>query len=312
MTLQPLRRATFGVLGAVAMTALGVLPAAAQAPAPAPAGASTLDAIKARGTLDLRRQHRPGGLRPAGQPGRVARLRRRLLPRPCRGDLQRPEQGPLRADHGAEPLHGAAVRRGRHAARATRPGRCRATPRWASTSPAINFYDGQGFMVKASAGVKSAKELNGATICVQPGTTTEQNLTDWARANNVQFTPVVIERLEELVSAYVSGRCDAYTTDVSGLAATRASQPKPGRAPDPARRDLARSRSARWSATATSASSTSCAGRTTRCVAAEELGVTQANVDADGGERRPSRGAAHAGQERRARADARRVDTTGW
>lgn len=92
---------------------------------------------------------------------------------------------------------------------------------------AINFYDGQGFMVKASAGVKSAKELEGATICVQPGTTTEQNLTDWARANRIRFTPVVIERLEEVISAYISGRCDAYTTDVSGLASTRSAQPRP-------------------------------------------------------------------------------------
>ncbi|MBE9606153.1 amino acid ABC transporter substrate-binding protein [Acetobacteraceae bacterium H6797] len=91
----------------------------------------------------------------------------------------------------------------------------------------ITFYDGQGFMVKASSGVKSAKELDGATICVQPGTTTEQNLTDWARSANIKFTPVVIERLEELVSAYVSGRCDAYTTDTSGLAATRSAQPNP-------------------------------------------------------------------------------------
>jgi general L-amino acid transport system substrate-binding protein len=87
----------------------------------------------------------------------------------------------------------------------------------------INFYDGQGFMVKASLGVRRATELNGATICVQPGTTNERNLADWARANRIQFTPVVIERQEEVVQAYVSGRCDAYTTDVSGLAATRAS-----------------------------------------------------------------------------------------
>ncbi|RYI04424.1 MAG: amino acid ABC transporter substrate-binding protein, partial [Acetobacteraceae bacterium] len=92
---------------------------------------------------------------------------------------------------------------------------------------ATNFFDGQGFMVKTSLGVKSAKELDGATICVQPGTTTEQNLTDWSRASRVRFTPVVIERLEELVSAYIAGRCDAYTTDVSGLAATRSAQPKP-------------------------------------------------------------------------------------
>ncbi len=93
--------------------------------------------------------------------------------------------------------------------------------------PAISFFDGQGFMVKASLGVRTARELDGATICVQPGTTTEQNLTDWARANRVNFTPVVIERLEEVVGAFVAGRCDAYTTDVSGLAATRAAQPRP-------------------------------------------------------------------------------------
>jgi len=91
----------------------------------------------------------------------------------------------------------------------------------------INFYDGQGFMVKTSAGVRTAADLNGATICVQPGTTTEQNLTDWARSNRIRFTPVVIERLEEVVGAYVSGRCDAYTTDVSGLASTRSAQPRP-------------------------------------------------------------------------------------
>jgi general L-amino acid transport system substrate-binding protein len=90
--------------------------------------------------------------------------------------------------------------------------------------PAINFYDGQGFMVKRSAGVNSARELDGATICVQPGTTTEQNLTDWARANRIRFQPVVIDRLEEVVNAYLQGRCDAFTTDVSGLASTRAAQ----------------------------------------------------------------------------------------
>jgi len=89
---------------------------------------------------------------------------------------------------------------------------------------ATNFYDGQGFMVKKSLGVTSAKELNGATICVQPGTTTELNLTDWFRSNNLQFTPVVIERLEEVNAAYLSGRCDSLTTDVSGLASVRASQ----------------------------------------------------------------------------------------
>jgi general L-amino acid transport system substrate-binding protein len=94
---------------------------------------------------------------------------------------------------------------------------------------AISFYDGQGFMVPRKLGVKSAKDLNGATVCVQPGTTTELNFADYFRANRMQFTPVVIERLEEVNAAYFAGRCDVYTTDISGLAAIRASQ-----APSPA------------------------------------------------------------------------------
>lgn len=88
----------------------------------------------------------------------------------------------------------------------------------------VNYYDGQGFMVRKSLGVKSAKELNGATVCVQPGTTTELNLADYFRANKLTFKPVVIEKLDEVVAAYDSGRCDVYTTDASGLAATRATQ----------------------------------------------------------------------------------------
>ncbi|WP_207478609.1 amino acid ABC transporter substrate-binding protein [Arenibaculum pallidiluteum] len=92
----------------------------------------------------------------------------------------------------------------------------------------VNFYDGQGFMVQKSLNVTSAKQLAGATVCVQPGTTTELNLADFFRANNMQFTPVVIESQDEVVSAYFSGRCDVYTTDASGLAGTRASvAPKP-------------------------------------------------------------------------------------
>jgi general L-amino acid transport system substrate-binding protein len=88
----------------------------------------------------------------------------------------------------------------------------------------VTYYDGQGFMVAKKLNVKSAKELNGATVCVQPGTTTELNLADWSRSNKVSIKPVVIEKLEEIEQAFFSGRCDAYTTDASGLAATRASK----------------------------------------------------------------------------------------
>jgi general L-amino acid transport system substrate-binding protein len=87
---------------------------------------------------------------------------------------------------------------------------------------AVNYYDGQGFMVSKKLGVKSAKELNGATICVQPGTTTELNLADYFRANKMSFKPVVIEKVEEVRAAFFAGRCDVYTTDASGLYSTRA------------------------------------------------------------------------------------------
>jgi len=93
----------------------------------------------------------------------------------------------------------------------------------------INFYDGQGFIAWKKLGVKSAKQLNGATICVQPGTTTELNLADYFRANRMTFKPVVIDKLEEVLSAYFAGRCDAFTTDMSGLVAVRSAK-----APNPA------------------------------------------------------------------------------
>jgi general L-amino acid transport system substrate-binding protein len=85
----------------------------------------------------------------------------------------------------------------------------------------VNFYDGQGFIVPKKLGVKGAKELNGATVCVQPGTTTELNLADYFRSNNMTFTAVVLERVEENIAAYTSGRCDVYTTDASQLASIR-------------------------------------------------------------------------------------------
>ena len=92
----------------------------------------------------------------------------------------------------------------------------------------VNYYDGQGFMVHRKLNVKSAKQLNGATVCVQPGTTTELNLSDYFRANKMSFKPVVIETLPEVLNAYFAGRCDVYTTDHSGLVSTRASRaPKP-------------------------------------------------------------------------------------
>jgi general L-amino acid transport system substrate-binding protein len=85
----------------------------------------------------------------------------------------------------------------------------------------VNYYDGQGFMVRKDLGVTSALELDGASVCTNIGTTTELNLSDYFRANNMSFEPVVFEKADEVVAAYDSGRCDVYTTDQSGLAAQR-------------------------------------------------------------------------------------------
>jgi len=87
--------------------------------------------------------------------------------------------------------------------------------------PAVNYYDGQGFMVRKKLGVSSAKELNGATICTQQGTTTELNLADFFRSNNIKYEVVAFATADETFKAYTSGRCDAFTTDGSALFAER-------------------------------------------------------------------------------------------
>ena len=85
----------------------------------------------------------------------------------------------------------------------------------------VNYYDGQGFMVPKKLNVKSAKQLNGASVCVAIGTTTELNLADYFRANKMSYKPVTFEKADEVVAAYESGRCDVFTTDRSSLAAQR-------------------------------------------------------------------------------------------
>jgi general L-amino acid transport system substrate-binding protein len=92
----------------------------------------------------------------------------------------------------------------------------------------VNYYDGQGFMVPKALGVSSAKELDGATVCIQTGTTTELNLADFFRVNNISYEPVPIETNAEAQPLYLEGACDVYTTDASGLAATRAAFENPG------------------------------------------------------------------------------------
>lgn len=91
----------------------------------------------------------------------------------------------------------------------------------------VNYYDGQGFMVRKELGVNSAKELDGATVCIQTGTTTELNLSDYFKVNKMSYEAVPIETNAEARSNYLAGRCDVYTTDASGLAATRSALPDP-------------------------------------------------------------------------------------
>jgi general L-amino acid transport system substrate-binding protein len=88
----------------------------------------------------------------------------------------------------------------------------------------INFYDGTGFIVKKASGVKSAKELDGATVCVQPGTSTELAVSDFFRLANLKFTPILIDNVAEIQNAFISGRCDVFSNDSSALATFRATQ----------------------------------------------------------------------------------------
>ena len=91
----------------------------------------------------------------------------------------------------------------------------------------VNYFDGQGFMVPKELNVTSAKELDGATVCIQTGTTTELNLADFFRNNNISYDPVPVETNAEALQQYAAGACDAYTTDASGLAASRATFENP-------------------------------------------------------------------------------------
>ncbi len=142
----------------------------------------------------------------------------------------------------------------------------------------IVYFDGQAFMTRAELGLKSAKELNGATVCVTSGTTTELNLADFARANGIKFESVVFEGKKEAVNAYESGRCDAMTTDYSQLASFRTTFAKPDDhviLPDIISKEplapLVKHGDNQWKDLVTWVIN--------GLITAEELGVTQANAD---------------------------------
>ena len=140
-----------------------------------------------------------------------------------------------------------------------------------------NYYDGQGFMIRGEMGVGSATELDGATVCIQTGTTTELNLADYFRANGMDYEPVPIETNAEAQQQYLAGACDVYTTDVSGLAATRASFADPENhiiLPEVISKEplglVVRDGDDRWAAVVQ--------WTLAALIAAEELGITSANV----------------------------------
>ncbi len=142
----------------------------------------------------------------------------------------------------------------------------------------INYYDGQGFMVKKAANVKSGKELGGATVCVQTGTTTELNLADFFRVNKLQYKPLVFEKMDEALRAYQADRCDAFTTDASQLYAVRLLTANPDDhvvLPDIISKEplgpAVRQGDSQWFTIVRWAHNA--------LLIAEELGVTQSNVD---------------------------------
>jgi general L-amino acid transport system substrate-binding protein len=142
----------------------------------------------------------------------------------------------------------------------------------------VNYYDGQGFMVRKDLGVVSALELGGAAICTNTGTTTELNVADFFRANNMEYTVVAFEKADEVVAAYDAGRCDVYTTDQSGIAAQRTKLADPGAhiiLPEIISKEplgpLVRHGDSRWGDIAMW--SLNC------MINSEEMGITSANVD---------------------------------
>ena len=142
----------------------------------------------------------------------------------------------------------------------------------------VNYYDGQGFMIRKSLGVKSATELNGASVCIQTGTTTELNLADYFRTNKMSFTPVVVEDAAEARQNYDKGACDVYTTDRSGLAAQRSVLSEPDAhmvLPEIISKEplgpLVRHGDNKWGDLARWTLNV--------LISAEEMGVTQANAD---------------------------------
>jgi general L-amino acid transport system substrate-binding protein len=197
--------------------------AAGLAATPAAFAGKDLDAIKARGTLVCGVNTGLAGFSAADSQGRWSGLDVdycRALAAAVLGDADKVRYSPLTAQQRFTALQSGEI------------DVLSRNTTWTLTRDAslgmhfvgVNFYDGQGFMVPKSLNVKSAKELRGAQVCVQSGTTTELNLTDFSRANNLNLRPIVFEKQEAATGAYFAGRCQAFTTDASGLASVRSKE----------------------------------------------------------------------------------------
>ena len=201
-------------LVAAGVVALGTLLAA-----PAHAG-KTLDAIKARGQIVCGVNTGLAGFAAADSSGKWSGLDVdvcRSLAAAVLGDAEKVKYVPLNAQQRFTALQSGEVD---VLARNTTFTLTRDASLGLSAT-VVNYYDGQGFMVPVKTKMKSAKQLKGQTVCVQSGTTTEKNLTDYSKANGLNIKPVVFEKLEAAENAYFTGRCIAYTTDASGLSSTR-------------------------------------------------------------------------------------------
>jgi general L-amino acid transport system substrate-binding protein len=206
------------------LASLFVLSAAAMAALPAHAG-KTVDGIKARGQVICGVNTGLAGFSAADSSGKWSGLDVdicRAVAAATLGDAEKVKYVPLNAQQRFTALQSGEVD---VLSRNTTFSLTRdASLGLNITTP--TYYDGQGFMVPVKSKIKSAKQLKGQTVCVQSGTTTEKNLTDYSKANNLGIKPVVFEKLEAATGAYFSGRCIAYTTDASGLASTRNKEAK--------------------------------------------------------------------------------------
>ncbi len=206
----------------LAAVAAGLGIAAAGAPAPALAG-PTLDAVKGKGYVTCAVNTGLAGFSKADQQGHYTGLDVdicRAVAAAVFGDSEKTKFVPATADQRFTLLQTGEVD---ILTRNTTWTLLREADLGLEFAP-VDYYDGQGFLVAKKSAVTSAKQLDGATVCVQPGTTTELNLADYFRSNHMTVKPLVIEKLDEVENAFFSGRCDSYTSDRSGLAATRASK----------------------------------------------------------------------------------------